>query len=86
MEEEQIPVTEDAPALCIEIEAADAPTVGGRMSVDYMQGEGPEIDVTWMAHDPDGAWIVTAVTPVLGTSRTRVWLVNPSRPDLPKKY
>jgi hypothetical protein len=79
---DRIPVAEDAPAISVEVEAVDAPTVGGRMSLDYASSKGRQIEVTWLAHDPNGAWIVTAVIPVRGTSRVHVYLENPGRPDL----
>jgi hypothetical protein len=66
----------------IEMEASEAPAKGERMSVDYVVGEGRQIDSTGIVQDPAGAWTVTEVAPRSGTGLVVVWLVNRSRPDL----
>ncbi len=86
-EREQMPMTEDSPVITVTVRAEGAPAEGARVSVDYVTGRARVIDVTWLVADPEGAWIVSAVTPAgeddEGRALVNLWLDNPSRPDLP---
>ena len=82
-EQQRRPTTEDAPIISVDIRAEDAPSIGARMSVDYVaQDGGRGIDVTWLAPDPNGAWVVTYVSRPDAQSRVMVFLESPSRLDL----
>ena len=77
------PVAEDAPIISLNVEAKDAPAVGAQMSVDYVaQDGGRGIDVTWLAHDPAGTWVVTYVSRPDEQGRVIIFLEKPSRLDL----
>jgi hypothetical protein len=84
-ERERVPTPEDAPIISVDIGAEDAPVVGARMSVDYVAQDGDRgIDVTWLAPDPAGTWVVTYVSRPDEQGRVMIFLENPARPDGPK--
>ena len=84
-ERERMPTPEDAPIISVDIGAEDAPVVGARMSVDYVAQDGDRgIDVTWLAPDPAGTWVVTYVSRPDERGRVMIFLENPARPDGPE--
>ncbi len=81
-EQQRMPTPEDAPIISVDIRAEDAPSVGARMAVDYVAQDGDRgIDVTWLAPDPDGAWMVTYVSRPDEQGRVMLFLENLGRPD-----
>ncbi len=68
----------------LDIRAKDAPAVGARMSVDYVAQDGDHgIDVTWLAPDPAGTWVVSYVSRPDEQGRVMVFLETPARTDSP---
>ena len=84
-EQEEMPTPEAAPIISVDIRAEDAPVVGARMSVDYVaQGDDGGIDLTWLAPDPAGTWVVSYVSRPDEQGRVMIFLENPARPDSPE--
>ncbi len=81
-EQERMPAPEDTPIISVDIRGDDAPAVGARMSVDYVaRGDGRGIDVTWLAPDPAGAWVVSYVSRPDEQGRVMMFLETPRHPD-----
>ena len=84
-ERERMPTPEHAPIISVDIGAEDAPVVGARMSVDYVAQDGDRgIDVTWLAPDPAGPWVVTYVSRPDEQGRVIIFLENAARPHIPE--
>ena len=83
--QERMPTPEDIPIISVDIGAEDAPVVGTRMSVDYVAQDGDRgIDVTWLAPDPAGTWVITYVSRPDAQGRVMIFLESPARPDGPE--
>ena len=81
---EPTPMTGDAPTISVDMAAEDAPALGMRVSVDYVaRDEGGGIGVTWLAPDPEGAWVVGHVGRPDRRGRVMVSLEHAGRPGPP---
>ena len=53
--------------------------------MDHVAQDGDRgIDVTWLAPDPAGTWVVTYVSRPDAQGRVMIFLENPTRPDGPE--
>jgi hypothetical protein len=62
--------------LLVLVAAEGAPAVGTRLSLDYLRRTGGAITVTWLAADPEGAWVVTRRSPRIATGTSRCSLTT----------
>ncbi len=84
MDDSEPTPTRDASIISVDMAAEDAPALGMRVSVDYVaRDEGGGIGVTWLAPDPEGAWMVSHVGRPDRRGRVMVSLEHAGRPGPP---